>query len=351
VTSYGHTPVTLGLEMATIRKRHGRWQVQIRRKGSRSISKSFLGKSDALRWAREQERAVDLGDVLQSIKAKAPTLFSHVVDRYEAEVIPRKRSPSDRFHLRPIRAAAGFKTTRELAPGDLAAFRDARLNKVSPSTVRREMILFLSVMSVANREWGERFQLDSFKAVKKPAAARGRERRVEVDEWSPLFDAIHKNRNPLISRVVRFAVATGLRRGEILSLKWRNIDLKNRVCFLPMTKNGHPRQAPLSSSAIEILIEQRDATRLTGEVLEIQPPSEVVFPVSANAVRLAWSRALLKAGIRDLRFHDLRHEAISQFFERGLTVVEVGLISGHRDVRMLHRYVQLRAADVAKKIV
>ena len=335
--------------MATIRKRQGKWQVQIRRRGSQSISKSFLGKADALRWAREQERAVDLGDVLLPVKAKVLTLFSQLLERYETEVLPHKRSPSDIFHLRPIRAAVGFKTTRDLTPGDLAAFRDARLNKVSPSTVRREMILFLSVMSLANREWGERFQLDGFRSVKKPAAARGRERRVEPAEWPVLLDAVRGLKNPVIRQVVKFALATGMRRSEVLSLAWPNIDLKSRVALLPLTKNGAARRVPLSSSAIQVLQERYEAAQRAPKGLA-GPSCEPVFPVTANAVRLSWARLRRKAGAADLRFHDLRHEAISRFFEQGLTIPEVSLISGHRDVRMLLRYVQLRAEDIAKKL-
>jgi integrase len=75
-----------------------------------------------------------------------------------------------------------------------------------------------------------------------------------------------------------------------------------------------------------------------------------VFNVSANAVRLAWGRATRKASVSDLRFHDLRHEAISAFFEMGLSVPEVALISGHKDARTLFRYTHLKPEDVALKI-
>jgi integrase len=75
-----------------------------------------------------------------------------------------------------------------------------------------------------------------------------------------------------------------------------------------------------------------------------------VFPVTANAVRLAWERLRRRAGLKDLRLHDLRHEAVSRFFEYGLTVPEVALISGHRDPRMLSRYTHLRPENVAEKL-
>ena len=77
---------------------------------------------------------------------------------------------------------------------------------------------------------------------------------------------------------------------------------------------------------------------------------DTVFPISTNALRLAWERAKKRAGITGLRFHDLRHEAISRFFEMGLSVPEVALISGHKDVRMLFRYTHLKPENIAKKL-
>ena len=102
-----------------------------------------------------------------------------------------------------------------------------------------------------------------------------------------------------------------MRRGEILSLDWQNIDFKKRIAFLPLTKNGTSREVPLSSKAAIILEEQR---------LKKQ---DVPFPITDNAFRLAWDKLKKRASISDLKFHDLRHEAISRFFEAGLSLVEV----------------------------
>ena len=84
-------------------------------------------------------------------------------------------------------------------------------------------------------------------------------------------------------------------------------------------------------------------------LLRLAKQDERVFPISANCVRLAWERCRSKAGISDLRFHDLRHEAVSRFFEMGMSVPEVALISGHKDVRQLFRYTHLNPANIFKK--
>lgn len=107
-----------------------------------------------------------------------------------------------------------------------------------------------------------------------------------------------------------------------------------------MTKNGNSRIVPLSPMALSAIPKRTNATK----------EHEFVFPISSNALQLSWKRIRLRAGVKDLRFHDLRHEAISRFFELGLSVPEVSLISGHKDPRMLFRYTHLRAADVAEKL-
>jgi integrase len=163
---------------------------------------------------------------------------------------------------------------------------------------------------------------------------------LEAGELDALLSAIKACQNPLMEQVFRFALATAMRRGEVLSLEWRHVDLSHRTAFLPLTKNGHPRTVPLSTSALEVLA-TRGAT---------PPNQELIFPISANAFRLAWEGVKQRAGIENLRFHDLRHEAISRFFEIGLSVPEVALISGHKDPRMLFRYTHLKAADVAAKL-
>ena len=78
--------------------------------------------------------------------------------------------------------------------------------------------------------------------------------------------------------------------------------------------------------------------------------SQSILPITENTAKMAWKRLVKRAGLVNLRFHDLRHEAISRFFERGLNVPEVALISGHRDPRMLFRYTHPRAEDIATKM-
>ncbi len=127
----------------------------------------------------------------------------------------------------------------------------------------------------------------------------------------------------------------------MLAMKWEHIDLESKTALIPVTKNCHSRIIPLTGEAINIL----------REIQNMRFNDEEVFPgVTGNAANHLWDRIVERANIKDLHFHDLRHEAVSRFFERGLSLPEVALISGHRDFRMLFRYTHLKAEDIALKL-
>jgi len=336
--------------MATIRKHRGKWQVQVRRVGYPPSSRSFIAKQDAQRWGREQERLVDLGDFPQTKSDKALTILSELICRYQNEISVNKRSKSDEFHFRQItRHAIGQTAVARLSPSAIANFRDERLKSVSKSTVRKELNLLGNLIKIARNEWGILVRLDLVSSVRKPENARGRDRRLSSDEIKVIYQELLKSKNKVVADVFLFALATGMRRGEILSLDWSNVDNSNLTARLPITKNGECRDVPLGPSAMAVLARQSELSRGQLQASKSEPSGKI-FKISANAMRLAWDRTIRKIGIKNLRFHDLRHEAISSFFEMGLSVPEVAMISGHKDIRMLFRYTHLRAYDIAKKL-
>ena len=155
-------------------------------------------------------------------------------------------------------------------------------------------------------------------------------------EKDRLLTAALSQRNIYIGPVIEFAIETGMRRSEILKLKWCDVNLENGFAILYDTKNGEDRSVPLTHDCIHILKHLDEKTAR-------------IFPISANCLRLAWTRARKKANITDLRFHDLRHEAVSRFFEMGMSVPEVALISGHKDLGQLFRYTHLNPTSVFQK--
>lgn len=325
--------------MATIRKLRGRWQAMVRRKGMAPRSKSFDSKSDAERWARSLEAEVDRCGALPDTRPAENTTLAQILMRYRDEISLKKRSAvSERARIGGIlRRAICHRTLVLLSTADLATYRDERLKIVAPATVLREINTISHAIDTARREWAIHLPQNPCKLVKRPTSPRGRTRRLVRDEEQRLLSVADAGRSPYLRPLIVLALETGMRRGELLTLEWKHVDLERRVAHLPLTKNGDTRDVPLSRHAIETL------TGLTTS-------GGKVFNVAPNAVRLAWERLVRRAGVVDLHFHDLRHEAVSRLFERGLNVVEVSTISGHKELRMLQRYSHLRAEDLALRL-
>jgi integrase len=177
--------------------------------------------------------------------------------------------------------------------------------------------------------------------VRRPTVPQGRKRRLEDGEEERLLAACDRGRTPLLKQLVILAIETGMRRGELLGLRWENVHLTKRIAHLPLTKNGDSRDIPLSRRATETL---------TALSKSKKPNSELVFPMSGNSVRLAFEHLRTRAKMSDFHFHDLRHEAITRLFERGLNIAEVSAVSGHKELRMLQRYTHLRAVDLVSRL-
>ena len=323
--------------MATYRRRNGKWQAIVRNKDIGTIAKTFAKKTTAIRWASEQELRLEEGKFGKLLPEEVT--LADLLSRYKDEITPQKRgAPAELRRLnRLLSDPISQYSVNKLSSRILAQFRDRRL-KNGQRACQYDLVLIRHCLKVATYEWGLLLERNPVDFVKLPPSPKARERRLLPGEFEDLRHAAGKTSNPYIWPVVVFAIETAMRRGEILGLRWQDISIENRVARLQKTKNGTSRDVPLSSGALAILVQQKAKGA----------PSP--FPVNDNAFRLAWDRLKRRAGLRDLRFHDMRHEAISRFFEQGLNIAEVALISGHKDPRMLFRYTHLKAKDVLKKL-
>ncbi|KLK90997.1 DNA recombinase [Microvirga vignae] len=329
--------------MATIRKLRGRWQAAVRRKGMKPRAKSFDTKAEAERWARELEAEVDrFGRAPDTRPAENITLGA-LLTRYRDEVSPTKRGAQQEIERIDVlvRHDVCHRTLAGLSSADIASYRDERIKAVAPSTVVRELAIISHAVEVAQREWGYHLPFNPVKRIRRPTIANARNRRLESNEEQRLLDACDTGRTPCLKSLLIVAIETGMRRGELLSLAWTDIDLQARVAHLEITKNGSSRDVPLSMRATEAF--QALYHKMAG-------PNDRPFPLTEGALEQAWIRLKARAGVQGLRFHDLRHEAISRLFEKNLNVVEVSTISGHKEMRMLSRYTHLRAVDLLARI-
>lgn len=326
--------------MASIRQHGNGWQARIRRKGHPDEAKSFATRQEAQKWARAVESAMDRGGYVSSTGAERITLVE-IIARYREEVTPTlKGAKDDAIRLRALmRHPMCRLAMTALTPNRIAQFRDERLRLVSAGTVIRELAYLSAVINHARREWGVNVE-NPVSRVRKPLAPIGRNRVLSELETARLLEALSPlgRRSPWMLPLVVLALETAMRRGELLALRWDDVNLSNRTATLHDTKNGEGRVVPLSSRAMEVL---RALPRsIAGHVI----------PITACAASAAFNRATARAGIEGFRFHDLRHTAISRMAAKLPNVIELAAVSGHRSLRMLQRYYHPRAEDLAKKL-
>jgi integrase len=291
--------------MATIRRLRGRWQAMVRRRGVAPRAKSFDKRTDAERWARDLEAEADRSGWVADTRLAERTTLAELLTRYRDEVSPTKRSgQSEQARINGIiRRDIAHRTLAKLTSSDMATYRDERLKVVAPASVIRELNTIAHALDVAQREWGLWLPRNPVRQVRRPTAPNGRKRRLHDGEETRLLAACDLGRTPLLKPLIILALETSMRRGELLGLRWEHIDFERRVAHLPLTKNGDSRDVPLSLRA---------TGTLQALVSAAHRHPDRVFPMTGNAVRLAFERLRERAGMSDFHFHDLRHEAVNR---------------------------------------
>jgi len=240
----------------------------------------------------------------------------------------------------------------------MAKFRDdCRASGKAENTIRLELALIRHFFEIARKEWGMESLPNPVSNITLPKGSTPRERRLEQTEYEYLTAALRASSQPIAEVITKFAVMTSMRQGEILNLQWDAIDFKRQTAFLSDTKNGESREVPLSTKAITLL---QGIVRPLGEVKVFNITQDClikVFARSCKAGRAKYLEDCINAAdipqfgfLENIRFHDLRHEATSRFFEMGLEAMEVASVTGHKSLAMLKRYTHLRADELAKKL-
>lgn len=331
--------------MATFVKRGGKYLAVIRRKGFPTACRTFHLKSDAEEWARHMETQADRGELRTPVKVLAGYKVRDILERYRDTVTGKKRSAHTEVYVINafLREPIANLSLNQISTAHFSKYREERLKQVKANTLNRQFTIIKHAFDVAMREWDIPLRENPLAKLKRFKVNDARSRRIEPEEWQAIQAAATVCRNPFIMPLIRLAIETAMRRGELLAMKWEYIDFKSRTNLIPVTKNGYSRTIPLTGEAIKILKEIQAMK---------EADSKFVFPgVTGNAANHVWDRIVARANIKDLHFHDLRHEVISRFFERGLSLPEVALISGHRDFKMLFRYTHLKAEDIAGKLL
>lgn len=323
--------------MATIRQRGSRWQCRVRRLGIPDVNKSFSTREDAQKWARKIERQIDL-ETYSPVEHET-MLLGDLLERYKIEVTPTKKGASQEIYRLGIIKADNLAklTLKALTPALVAAFRERRLKTVKPVTVLHDLCTLSAVLEHARLEWS--FPIaNAVRAIRKPSIGRGRERRLEQNEEDILLQELLKCRNQWIAPMFLIALETTCRRGELVKVRWSDVDLHKRIAVLRDTKAGDDRVIPLSTKAVRILSSLPRS--IDGRV----------FPVNPEGITHSFVLACKRGGIENLRWHDLRHEGVSRLFEKGLDTIEVSSISGHKTLACLKRYAHMKAERLAERL-
>lgn len=314
--------------MASIRKINGKWRADVRLVGL-SKSKRFDTKYEAQAWALELEQAHGKSGGLVQGKT-----VGDAFRRYMQEETPqRKGQKFERTRLTAFcRDDLANVVLADLKHSDLQRWADAR--DVKPATVKRELGLIGSVLRTARLKW-KWIATEPMRDVRKPKSPPGRERIATKDEIKRILLTLEPY--PQFAWAVRLALETAMRQGEIWGLQWENIHLDKRYLRLTDTKNGKPRDVPLSTEAVRIFKE-----------MGVQKKG-AVFHGSQASLEVTYRRCVKLAGIEGLTFHDLRHTAITAL-ARKIDVLDLARAVGHRDLRSLMPYYNAPASEIAKRL-
>lgn len=334
--------------MASIQKRNGSYRVRIKRTGKSTLSQTFLTRNEALQWVKETQAKVDLG-LYEEAPIRSLKTFSQAAICYrDTHSIHKKIVRSETYRLNILIKRWGNLSIEEVNKAAILELRDDLLrNGRSGDTINHYFNTLSKLFQMLNDEW-DLDVANPIKGVKRMPPSKGRTKRIHGDIEQQLLDSCKQLSLHLLGSIIQFAIQTGMRRGELMGLTWADIDIPNRRAYLHCTKNGDPRQVPLSQAAIAAINNiPKDA-------------SGKVFSISLIQLRTQFEKArnhsksnFKVVGINpfeDLRFHDLRHEALSRLSDSGLNVIELSHVSGHRTLGMLKRYVHCSHQAILEKV-
>lgn len=344
------------------------YKVVIRLKGYPTQTATFKRRTDARHWAQTTEAAILEGRHFKTSEAKKRT-FADMIDRYVESVVPARHSKpiansAIKRHLNWWKERLGAYLLVDVDASMIGALRDELLTTAitdsygrpildetekpkklkSPATVVRYLASLSVVYSTAINEWGW-IEKNPVQKVRRPTEPRGRVRFLSDKEREALLASCEKIGDGSLYVLVILALATGARCGELLSLRWSQVDFAMSAIRLEETKNKERRSLPLVGYANDLL-KLRYEKRQRG--------TELVFPRPDGrkpmALRRPWLRALKEAKVGDFRFHDLRHSAASYLAMNGATSSEIAEVLGHKTLQMVKRYAHLSDQHTSKVV-
>jgi integrase len=332
--------------MASISRRGDVWRARIRRAGQ-VLTKTLDTEAEAIAWVQAEEGRIVGGETAAQVqKMPSSITVTALFERYAKEVSPDKGGARwEAIRLRGLARAFPISAV-ELDGATLSEWRDARLKLVSASTVNRELNLISAVFKRAIKEWRLPLTTNPAHNIQWPRNPHPRKRRVSDQERADILTKLGWNgtTEPVELRewvgwAFCLALETMMRQGEILRLTWQHVHVDRKFCHLPKTKNGHPRNVPLSSRAVALF-----------GLLTNGGPDNLVVPVNAGTFGVYFRKALKAAGIENMHFHDTRREALTRASKKITNIAELARASGHRGISSLMIYYEPDVTEIAEKL-
>ena len=339
--------------MATITKRKNRYTAVVRRAGYPTTTKTFGLKTDAKRWAAQLEADIDSGRIhkLRDRKSDDDTVGG-LITRFIEEVHPLKQFGESKLATLQLsaRELQNVKIAKWKAR-DVIAYGTKRRETVSKSTLNQQLQYISQVLEYARIVWeipmdgnpvkDGRYALSKTGLV---GSSNKRGRRLRVGEYEKLVDAAAGH---WITYYITIARDNTMRLGEIHNQVWKDVNFDERTLTIrnrkdPNQKEGNDETIPMIGHTYEVLRGLWAVSTRKGRVFSMVK--------NAKSVSDKFAAVTQAAGIDDLHFHDLRHEAISKLFERGLQIQEVALVSGHKSWDSLKRYTQLKPGQILEAL-
>ena len=353
----------LGVLVASIRAKRRAdgtltYHVQVRVKGSPPVTASFERKTAARRWGEETEAAIREHRYFKVFEARRHTA-AEMIDRFMTEVVPNRPTQLRHLesHLPWWRTEIGAHLLSELTPSVLSSARDklssgitVRGTKRAPASVLRIMASLAAVLKVAQRDW-QWIEDSPLAGISKPIASRGRVRYLTAAERGRLLAACKSLEHPYLPTIVIVALSTGMRLGEILGLRWEDIDVREELTIghaqLLETKNDERRGVPIAGAALTAI---RGLPARNVNATSLLFPSLRLRTDKPMDIRRPWEAAVAEAGLKNFRFHDLRHSAASYLAMNGATPSEIAAVLGHKTLSMVKRYAHLSQSHTASVV-
>ena len=336
--------------MATIQQYRAKdgsvsYRVRIQRQGHPVQSATFPTRQDAVKWSKMVE-----GDIIagRHFPEKKPTsTLSELITLYQQNILPRKQPQTQTrelyfhsfWHKR-----LGHRLLTDITKVDIVKFRNDFLAKgYKAATIHRYLAVLSHLFNTAIRDY-DLIDTNVVNLVSKPPLPLGRTRYLSDEERSRLLAECQRSRNRFLYHLVILAMYTGLRRGNLLTLRRRDIDLDQRIITVERTKNGLPVVLPVVGEAYEVLCHLCE--RSNQRSCEGHTADEFLFPhnnleIPARSYIKAFDNAVKRAGIEGASFHTLRHCVGSYLVQAGIDLYTVSRILNHKSLAMTARYSHL----------